>query len=62
MNLVDLIEMICDWTAATLRHDTGDIVKSIEINQKRFNYSDELKEIFLNTVELYFVDEMEDFI
>lgn len=56
MNLVDLIEMICDWKAATMRHNDGNIVKSIEINQKRFGYSDELKQIFLNTVNEYFAD------
>ena len=51
MDLVDLVEMICDWKAATLRHNDGDIFKSIEINQKRFGYSDELKQIFINTVK-----------
>lgn len=50
MSLLDLIEMVCDWKAATLRHADGDILKSVEINQKRFGYSDELKEIILNTV------------
>jgi len=52
MNLVDLIEMLCDWKAATKRHADGDILKSIELNQKRFGYSDELKSILLNTVEV----------
>lgn len=51
MNLVDIIEMLCDWKAATLRHADGDIYKSIEINQKRFGYSDELKSIFINTIK-----------
>ena len=51
MSLFDLIEMICDWRAATRRHADGDILKSIEINQKRFGYSDELKQIFYNTVK-----------
>lgn len=50
MNLVDLIEMLCDWMAATKRHNDGDIMKSIEINQKRFGYSDELKSILYNTI------------
>ena len=50
MSLFDLIEMICDWRAATRRHADGDIFKSIEINQKRFGYGNELKQIFLNTV------------
>jgi len=51
MNLIDIVEMLCDWKAVTMRHADGDIRKSIEINQKRFGYSDELKSIFLNTVE-----------
>lgn len=50
MSLLDLLEMLCDWKAATLRHNDGDILRSIEINQKRFGYSDELKQILLNTV------------
>jgi hypothetical protein len=50
MSLLDLVEMLCDWKAATLRHADGDIRTSIEINQKRFGYSDELKQIFLNTL------------
>ncbi len=53
MDLVDLVEMICDWKAATMRHADGDIDKSLEINQKRFGYSDELKQIFKNTVSRY---------
>jgi hypothetical protein len=51
MSLIDLIEMVCDWKAATLRHKDGDIKRSIEINQQRFNYGDELKNIFLNTLK-----------
>lgn len=50
MNLLDIVEMFCDWYAATLRHDDGDIVKSIEFNKTRFNMSDDLTQIFLNTV------------
>ena len=52
MNLVDIIEMICDWKAATMRHADGDIKRSIEINKKRFGYGDELEAILLNTVGL----------
>lgn len=51
MNLLDLLEMICDWTAATMRHGDGDIRKSLELNQGRFGYSDEVKGLLLNTVE-----------
>ena len=52
MNLVDLVEMFCDWLAATKRHTDGDILKSIELNQARFKYSDDLKMILMNTAEL----------
>jgi len=55
MNLLDLIEMMMDWKAATERHNDGDIFKSIEINQKRFGYSDELKQIFINTIKEIFI-------
>jgi len=54
MNLVDICEMMADWKAATLRHANGDILKSIDINQTRFGYSDELKQILINTVKFYF--------
>lgn len=53
MSLIDLIEMLCDWFAATQRHNDGNILRSIELNQKRFNYSDELKQIFINTVGIF---------
>lgn len=50
MNLFDILELFCDWWASSKRHDDGDIRRSIEINQKRFGMSDDLTEIFLNTV------------
>lgn len=49
MHLLDLLEMIVDWRAASERHADGDIMRSIDINQKRFGYTDELREIFKNT-------------
>lgn len=52
MNLIDIMELICDWKAASERHADGDINKSLEINQKRFGYSDDLKMIMKNTIEL----------
>ena len=51
MSLLDLIEMLADWKAATLRHADGDIIKSLEINKKRFGMSDQLFDIFMNTVK-----------
>ena len=49
MNLIDIIEMISDWMASSQRHDDGDIFESIELNQERFGYSNEMKIIFMNT-------------
>jgi hypothetical protein len=57
MNLIDILEMFCDWYAATKRHNDGDIMKSISLNQKRFGYSDDLKAVFENTYEDIFQDE-----
>lgn len=51
MNLIDLVEMLMDWYAASLRHNSGNIRKSIELNKKRFNMSDDLYKILLNTVD-----------
>jgi len=52
MNLVDIIEMFCDWYAATKRMKSGDIHKSIDISAKRFNLSPQLVSILKNSVEL----------
>lgn len=50
MSLLDIVEMLADWKAATERHVDGDIHKSIDMNADRFGYSDDLKAIFHNTV------------
>lgn len=49
MTLVDLIEMICDWKAATERMDNGDLDKSLQTQKERFGISDQLLEILYNT-------------
>lgn len=49
MNLMDIIEMFCDWQAAVQRTKNGDFAKSVEINEKRFNMSPQLAKIFMNT-------------
>lgn len=54
MNLIDLLEMLCDWKAASERHDNGNIRKSIEINAGRFNMSPQLTRIFENTADILF--------
>lgn len=49
MDLLDIIEMFCDWKAATERHADGSLEKSIGINAKRFGISPQLEAIFRNT-------------
>lgn len=71
MSLLDLLEMICDWKAASERMRpsapsspgrpsapkySADFLAGIALNQERFGYSDELRAILENTArELGFV-------
>lgn len=50
MSLIDVMEMLCDWKAASERHDTGDILQSIENNKDRFKIGNQLTCILRNTV------------
>jgi hypothetical protein len=54
MNLIDILEMLCDWKAASERHNDGNIRKSIEINANRFGLSPQLTRILENTADLLF--------
>ena len=51
MDLFQIVELICDWTAATKRHADGNIFRSIEINATRFNISPQLTQILRNTAK-----------
>jgi hypothetical protein len=53
MTLVDLVEMLFDWWAATKRHADGDIMRSIDLNEKRFSIPPELSDIFRNTIKAF---------
>lgn len=54
MTLLDLVEMLVDWKAASERHNNGNILKSIEINGTRFEMSPQLIRIFENTAKELF--------
>lgn len=51
MNLPQLVEMLCDWIAASRRHDDGDVHRSIDLNAERFGYGEELRALLHNSVE-----------
>jgi len=53
MTLVDLLEMLADWKAATERHDDGSMSRSFAIQRERFGISDQLFEILTNTAVEY---------
>lgn len=53
MTLIDIVEMICDWKASTLRTSDGNLLKSIERNTERFQIDDQLKQILINTAKLF---------
>lgn len=48
MNLIDIVEMLCDWKAASEQYGTP---LNLEANRKRFKISDQLFEILQNTVK-----------
>lgn len=47
MNLVDIVEMLCDWKAASYQYNTE---LNLPANKKRFNIPDALYRILENTV------------
>lgn len=53
MNLIDIVEMLCDWKASSMRQYDGNLLKSIETNAQRFGVSGQLKQIFINTAKMF---------
>lgn len=49
MTLLDIVEMFCDWKAATERHENGSLKKSIQHNRERFKLSPQLASILENS-------------
>lgn len=50
MTLLDLLEMLCDWKAATERSKDGSIMRSLTFNVSRFAISEEMKQVLYNTI------------
>lgn len=58
MSLLDLLEMLCDWKAASERHADGNMLRSLVVNKERFSVGPQLQSILVNTArELGFINE-----
>jgi hypothetical protein len=53
MTLVDVIEMLADWKAATERHDDGSLARSLQIGEERFGIEPQLMAVLRNTAEAF---------
>lgn len=51
MNLIDIVEMFCDWYAAGKRHADGDIYKSIAVQTEKLNLDPMMVKILQNTAD-----------
>ncbi len=49
MTLVDVVEMLADWKAATERHDNGSLARSLPMQAERFGITPQLMDILTNT-------------
>lgn len=48
MEILDVVEMLCDWKASTLRNKDGNIQKSVGLNQDRFQFDNEFQKKIIN--------------
>lgn len=51
MSLLDITEMLCDWKAASERGKGNDFMEGLVKNKERFNLSDQLYSILVNTAK-----------
>jgi hypothetical protein len=51
MNVIDLLEMICDWSASSQRMATKDFFSGLPVQKDRFNLDPQLYSIIVNTME-----------
>ena len=52
MSLFDVMEMLCDWKAAGMRHEDGCLIRSINHNKERYGIETQLYHILMNTAEI----------
>lgn len=54
MTLVDLVEMLCDWLGYKDKLSITEAINTVETQMKRFNFTEELRDIMVNTLIEYF--------
>lgn len=52
MNLIDLVEMLCDWRASAERQNDGNVREGLYVCAEKFNINPQLLKILENTIEL----------
>ena len=55
MTLIDLMEMLCDWISYKDNIRASEAIAMVEKQSKRFGYSDEIKNMLINTLVIYFI-------
>ncbi len=53
MTLIDILEMVCDWKAASERGGGKTFLEGLAINRERNGLSEQLYNIFVNTAEAF---------
>jgi len=53
MDILDIVEMICDWKAANTSEDNVSFNEAIEISIARFEIGDQLAQIIRNTIKCW---------
>jgi len=51
MSMIDLIEMLADWKAATMRHADGCLRRSLFLNKTRFQIPDDIHAMLVKTAD-----------
>jgi hypothetical protein len=57
MSLSDIVEMLVDWKASSMRYKDGSFKKSVDINCEKYGISPQLKKILLNTIRDHFPED-----
>lgn len=60
MNLMQFVELFCDWEAASHRNKDGNIYQSLETNKKRFTLAEDLYSILKTTADVFEGADSED--